>query len=61
MPPPSAIKLHTLRDLRGSIPTFIHISEGKVHDVNILDELLPEVFVAAGSISAERRQGTALG
>ncbi len=38
----SAIKLHTLLDLRGSIPTFIHISEGKVHEVNILDELLPE-------------------
>ncbi len=38
----SAIKLHTLLDLRGSIPTFIHITEGKVHDVNILDDLLPE-------------------
>lgn len=38
----SAIKLHTLLDLRGSIPTFIYITEGKVHDVNILDELLPE-------------------
>ena len=38
----SAIKLHTLLDLRGNIPTFIHISEGKIHEVNILDELLPE-------------------
>jgi hypothetical protein len=38
----SAIKLHTLLDLRGNIPTFIHITEGKVHDVNVLDELLPE-------------------
>ena len=38
----SAIKLHTLLDLRGSIPTFISITEGKVHEVNILDELLPE-------------------
>ena len=38
----SAIKLHTLLDLRGNIPTFIHITEGKVHEVNILDELLPE-------------------
>jgi len=38
----SAIKLHTLLDLRGSIPTFIHITEGKVHEVNILDDLLPE-------------------
>lgn len=37
-----AVKLHTLLDLRGSIPTFIHISDGKLHDVNILDELIPE-------------------
>ena len=38
----SAINLHTRLDLRGSIPTFIHISEGKVHEVNILDEIPPE-------------------
>ena len=38
----SAIKLHTLLDLRGPIPAFIHISDGKLHDVNILDLLLPE-------------------
>lgn len=38
----AAIKLHTLLDLRGNIPTFIHISHGKVHEVNILDQLLPE-------------------
>jgi len=38
----AAIKLHTLLDLQGSIPTFIHISEGKLHDVNVLDILLPE-------------------
>jgi hypothetical protein len=38
----AAIKMHTLLDLRGSIPTFIHISDGKLHDVNILDMLLPE-------------------
>jgi len=37
-----AIKLHTLMDLRGSIPSFIHISDGKLHDVNVLDLLLPE-------------------
>ena len=37
-----AIKLHTLLDLRGSIPTFIHISDGKLHDVNVLDILMPE-------------------
>jgi len=38
----AAIKLHPLLDLRGNIPTFIHISDGKVHEVNILDQLLPE-------------------
>jgi len=38
----SAVKLHTLLDLRGNIPTFIHISEGKLHDVNVLDILIPE-------------------
>jgi len=37
-----AIKLHTLLDLRGSIPTFIRVTDGLVHDVNILDELIPE-------------------
>jgi hypothetical protein len=37
----SAIKLHTLMNLRGSIPEFIHVSEGKLHDVNILDLLVP--------------------
>jgi len=38
----SAVKLHTLLDLRGNIPAFIYISDGKLHDVNILDELIPE-------------------
>ncbi len=38
----AAIKLHTLLDLRGNIPTFIHISDGKLHDVNVLDLLIPE-------------------
>ena len=38
----AAIKLHTLLDLRGSIPTFIHISDGKTHEVRILDALTPE-------------------
>jgi hypothetical protein len=37
-----AVKLHTLIDLHGSIPVFIHITDGKVHDVNVLDLLLPE-------------------
>jgi hypothetical protein len=38
----AAVKMHTLIDLRGNIPTFIRITNGKVHDVNILDELLIE-------------------
>jgi hypothetical protein len=38
----AAVKLHTLLDLRGNIPAFIHISNGKMHDVNVLDHLLPE-------------------
>ena len=37
-----AVKMHTLLDLRGNIPTFIRITDGKAHDVNILDELLIE-------------------
>ena len=37
----SAIKLHTLLNLRGNIPEFIHITDGTVHDVNILDLLVP--------------------
>ena len=39
----AAVKLHTLLDLRGNIPTFIQISDGKMHEVNILDQLLPEL------------------
>jgi Domain of unknown function (DUF4372)/Transposase DDE domain len=38
----AAVKLHTLLDLRGNIPSFIFISDGKMHDVNILDQLIPE-------------------
>jgi Transposase DDE domain/Domain of unknown function (DUF4372) len=38
----AAVKLHTLLDLRGNIPTFIGITDGKVHDVNMLDAILPE-------------------
>lgn len=38
----AAIKLHTLLDLRGNIPSFIFISDGKMHDVRILDHLVPE-------------------
>ena len=42
----AAVKMHTLLDLRGNIPSFIHISEGNLHDVHALDMILPE----AGSI-----------
>jgi IS4 transposase len=38
----AAVKLHTLLDLRGNIPTFIRVTDGKVHDVNMLDEIMPE-------------------
>jgi hypothetical protein len=38
----AAVRIHTLIDLHGSIPVFVHITDGKVHDVNILDILLPE-------------------
>ena len=37
-----AVKMHTLLDLRGNIPSFIHISDGKLHDVHALDMLVPE-------------------
>ena len=38
----AAVKMHTLLDLHGNIPTFIRITDGQVHDVNVLDEILPE-------------------
>jgi len=34
--------MHTLLDLRGNIPAFVHLTDGKVHDVNVLDQLVPE-------------------
>ena len=37
-----AVKMHTLLDLRGSIPATIHITDGKWHDSNELDEIMPE-------------------
>jgi hypothetical protein len=38
----AAVKMHTLLDLRGNIPSFIHVSDGKLHDVNVLDMMIPE-------------------
>jgi len=38
----AAVKMHTLLDLHGNIPTFVRVTDGKVHDVNILDEIVPE-------------------
>jgi hypothetical protein len=53
-----AVKMHTLLDLRGNIPTFIRITDGKVHDVNIFDELLIEAgafyVLDSGSIDFEQ-------
>ena len=54
----AAVKMHTLLDLHGSIPTFIRITEGKTHDVNVLDEFIPEAgsfyVVDRGYIDFER-------
>jgi transposase len=38
----AAVKMHTLLDLRGNIPTFIRVTDGRAHDVNMLDEIVPE-------------------
>jgi hypothetical protein len=38
----AAVKMHTLLDLRGNIPAFIHITDGKAHDVSVLDQIVPE-------------------
>src|ERR1039458_3866006 len=38
----AAVKMHTLLDLHGNIPTFIRVTSGAVHDVNVLDEIMPE-------------------
>jgi hypothetical protein len=38
----AAVKMHTLLDLRGNIPAFVHITNGKMHDVNVLDQIVPE-------------------
>ena len=54
----AAVKLHTLLDLRENIPTFLHINDGKLHDVNILDQLIPEAgafyIVDRGYVDFER-------
>ena len=45
----AAVKLHTLIDLRGSIPSFIHISDGKMNDVKVLDLLCEQGYIEAGA------------
>ena len=45
----AAIKLHTLMDLRGSIPSFIYISDGKMHDVKVLDILAKQGYIEVGA------------
>src|ERR1700720_1735279 len=59
----SAVKLHTLLDLRGSIPTNVYVTGGQVHDVNILDQLLPEAgaFLLARSRLRGLRSPVCLG
>src|SRR4051794_32871014 len=57
----AAVKMHTLLDLHGNITTFISITDGKVHDVNILDEILPEAgafyVIDRGYLDFERLYG----
>ena len=54
----AAVKMHTLLDLRGNIPSFIHISDGKLHDVHALDMLLPEASGGRGdAVEAAVRRG----
>jgi hypothetical protein len=57
----AAVKIHTLLDLHGNIPTFIGITDGSVHDVNMLDEILPEpgafYVMDRGYIDFERLYG----
>ena len=52
----AAVKRHTLPDLRGAIPAFIHISDGKMGDVNVLDILPVEAGISADSSSCIRRE-----
>jgi hypothetical protein len=60
----AAVKMHTLLDLHGNIPTFISITDGAVHDVNILDEILPEAgafyVMDRGYVDFERLYGFTL-
>jgi hypothetical protein len=55
----AAVKIHTLLDLRGNIPAFVHITDGKVHDVNMLDQIVPEsgafYVIDRGYIDFERQ------
>ena len=48
----AAVRLHTLMDLKGSIPSFIHISDGKMHDVKVLDLLCEQGCIEAGAFYA---------
>ena len=54
----AAVKMHTLLDLRGNIPSFIHVSDGKLHDVHALDLLLPEAGAIYVMDRAYRRRKT---
>jgi hypothetical protein len=54
----AAVKLHTLFDLRGSIPSVIFISNGKFHDVNVLDYLVPEAGATPSACATSQATGT---
>jgi len=56
----AAIKLHTLMDLRGSIPSFIHISDGKMHDVKVLNVLAKQGFSVVGACYVMARRMSTL-
>ena len=46
--------MHTLLDLRGNIPSFIHITDGKTQEVNVMDDLVLEVFIARWTVLPDR-------
>ena len=63
VPPRPPFKLHTLLDLRGAVPSVMHVSDGKMHDVNVLDLLVPEAgafsLMDRASLDFERLSGLA--
>ena len=56
----AAIIFHTRLDLRGNIPTFIHISNGKLHDVSVLNELIPEPGRFYINVACQKKKAVSL-